>query len=378
MRINSIQYHDKKQEWKCLPIHFFNMTLLVGISGVGKTQILKSLISLKDIAKGKSQDGVAWEISFSNEGAEYLWEGEFELLDKNSFFENIISDNEEDNKPKLIKEVIKLSGKEIAKRDEKEIFFENKKMPKLAPEESLISIFKEEENIKKAFEGFKKIIFRDHTQKEEITFRMLDFSKIKEKHKTLEDIRESDLDTIVKLYCLFENQKETFDLIKEGFIDVFPQIKDVKIEPIKDDNVPSIFSESPIIHIEEKGVNKWIPQNRISSGMLRTFLHISEMYLLNEGTVILIDEFENSLGVNCINALTEDLIFSNNNIQFIATSHHPYIINKIPYEYWKIVTREKGEIITYDAKDFNLGESHHERFMSLINLPKYKQGIVNV
>jgi len=377
MRINSVQYHDKKQEWKYSPIHFFNMTLLVGISGVGKTQILKSLISLKDIAKGKSQDGVAWEISFSNEGAEYLWEGEFELLDKNSFFENIISDDEEDNKPKLIKEIVKLNGKEIAKRDEKEIFFEGKKMPKLAPEESLISIFKEEENIKKAFEGFKKIIFRDHTQKEEITFRMLDFSKIKKKHKTLSDIKESDLDTILKLYCLFESQKKTFNLIKEGFTDVFPQIEDVKIEPIKDDNVPSIFSESPIIHIKEKGVNKWIPQNRISSGMLRTFLHISEMYLLNEGTVILIDEFENSLGVNCINVLTEDLMFENNNLQFIATSHHPYIINQIHYEYWKIVTRKKGEIITYDAKEFNLGESHHERFMNLINLPKYKKGIVH-
>ena len=114
---------------------------------------------------------------------------------------------------------------------------------------------------------------------------------------------------------------------------------------------------------------------KMSSGMFRTFLHVSDMYLLSKGTLVLIDEFENSLGVNCINVLTEDLIFENTNLQFIATSHHPYIINKIPYEHWKIVTRKGGEIRTFDAKEFDLGASNHEKFINLINLPQYKRGI---
>jgi hypothetical protein len=81
------------------------------------------------------------------------------------------------------------------------------------------------------------------------------------------------------------------------------------------------------------------------------------------------------LGVNCINVLTEDLIYENSRLQFIATSHHPYIINKIPYNYWKIITRKGGQIKTHDAKDFDLGASSHERFLNLVNLPQYKSGI---
>ncbi len=109
--------------------------------------------------------------------------------------------------------------------------------------------------------------------------------------------------------------------------------------------------------------------------MIRTFIHISEMYLLSKGTVVLIDEFENSLGVNCIDILTEDLIYEHSRLQFIATSHHPYIINKIPYDYWKIVTRKGGKIKAFNAKEFKLGDSSHERFINLINLPEYKKGI---
>ena len=108
--------------------------------------------------------------------------------------------------------------------------------------------------------------------------------------------------------------------------------------------------------------------------MLKTLMHISELYLSAEGTVILIDEFENSLGVNCIDILS-DLLFDNRKLQFIITSHHPYIINKIGMEYWKIVTRKGGVVTARDAKDYNLGKSRHQAFMQLINLEAYKEGI---
>jgi AAA15 family ATPase/GTPase len=128
------------------------------------------------------------------------------------------------------------------------------------------------------------------------------------------------------------------------------------------------------IQIKEKGVNNWIFQNNISSGMLKTLIHISELYLSPEGTVILIDEFENSLGINCIDVVT-DLLVENRNIQFILTSHHPYIINNIGMEHWKIVTRKGGVVTVIDAKDLNLGKSRHQAFMQLINLEEYSEGI---
>ena len=189
--------------------------------------------------------------------------------------------------------------------------------------------------------------------------------------ETLEQIKESDLATFSKLALIYECSKVTFEEIKERFMEVFPQIEDITVAFVRGNE----HGQSIIIQIKEKGVQKWIPYYRMSSGMLRTLLHIAEMYLWNEGTVILIDEFENSLGLNCIDVLTEDLVYANHHIQFIATSHHPYIINKIPYDYWKIVTRKGSVIKIFDAKAFDMGNSHHDRFMSLINHPFYKQGI---
>jgi hypothetical protein len=55
-------------------------------------------------------------------------------------------------------------------------------------------------------------------------------------------------------------------------------------------------------------------------------------------------------------------------LQFIATSHHPYIINNIPYEYWKIVTRKGGHISIRNASDYNLGKSKQEAFLQLTKI----------
>ena len=104
-------------------------------------------------------------------------------------------------------------------------------------------------------------------------------------------------------------------------------------------------------------------------------MQISELFLCSEGTVILIDEFENSLGINCIDTLIENLLYDNRGLQFIITSHHPYIINSIGMEHWKVVSRNGGTIITQNAKDFKLGKSRHEAFKQLIQLTGYRNGI---
>ena len=387
MKILSLSYKNTFQEWEFEDINFFDLTLLVGISGVGKTQILDSINTLKQVTNGNSINGIEWDINFiANNGDKYRWQGSFEKIPTQS---NILESFEDfpfidDNKNKKIKPKIKNekifindSKTPVTQRKDKKIYFNGNIMPKLSSQESCVNIFKEEDAIKPIYESFKKIVFRDHTQKENIGFGYRGQS-ITKKYQTLDRIRESDLDTIDKLNCLYENVPLVFAQIKEKFIDVFPQVQDIKIEPLRGKNVPSFMIGTPIVTIKETNVDKWIPQQRISSGMLRTFLHISEMFLWSDGTVILIDEFENSLGVNCIDVLTEDLIFENNRIQFIATSHHPYIINKIPYDYWKIITRYGGKIKTYDAKDFDLGDSHHERFMNLINLPLYRKGLTTL
>ncbi|MFM6224699.1 MAG: AAA family ATPase, partial [Dolichospermum sp.] len=59
-----------------------NLTLLVGVSGAGKTQILRAITDLSRIANGKAINGLEWEIKFSTvQGNEFVWEGSFDALE---------------------------------------------------------------------------------------------------------------------------------------------------------------------------------------------------------------------------------------------------------------------------------------------------------
>ena len=179
----------------------------------------------------------------------------------------------------------------------------------------------------------------------------------------------------LKLAIAYKNKMEIFNTVKENFINVFTQVEDIKLEPLEEGDVPFFLRNSPRLQIKEKNVSKWILQNKISSGMFKTLMQISQLFLCAENTVILIDEFENSLGINCIDTLTETLLYDNRDLQFILTSHHPYIINAIGMKYWKVVSRNGGVISTKNAEEYKLGKSRHEAFKQLIQLNDYRKGI---
>ncbi len=67
-------------------------------------------------------------------------------------------------------------------------------------------------------------------------------------------------------------------------------------------------------------------------------------------------------------------------LQFILTSHHPYVINKIPIETWKIVQRAGSTVTLRSARDIPalMGRSRHDAFIRLINLPEFEGGIATV
>jgi predicted ATPase len=371
MKIISLRLKNKFLGWDFDEINLSsNLTLLVGVSGAGKTQILRSIVDLNRIANGKSINGLEWRIIFSTlNGNEFTWEGCFDTIETNE----LNFDEDENLKPSLISE--KLTSKYPAvevllERNEEGIKYKNEFMPKLSSYQSMIFILKEENIIKEAFDALNKIEYRDHTR---TGFNIRSFDKtlssIKNKYKGIDDIVNSEEDIRTKLYLTYENKLDMFNTIKSRFIEIFQQIEDIKVEPLKTDDLPLRITENtPVIFIKEKSVAKWIREDSMSSGMLRVLIHISEIFLLNRGSVLLIDEFENSLGVNCIDILTEDIIHENKNLQFIATSHHPYIINNIPYEYWEIVTRKGGHITIKDASKYKLGKSKQEAFIQLTKI----------
>jgi predicted ATPase len=377
MKIISLRVKNNFFEWDFDEIKFSsNLTLLVGVSGAGKTQILRAILDLRCIANGEAINGFEWKIIFSTvNGTEFIWEGRFDTVETNELsFEDDEKqkDYEQEEKYSLIYEKLTSNNQVLIHRNREEIRFKDSLLPKLSSHESMIYILKEESVIKEAFDALNKIEYRDHTRGRRIRNNSnQSLYSLKNKYKTLDSIVNSDEDIRTKLYLTYENKLDIPEKIKSRFIDIFPQIGDLKLEPFKADIFfPKAMAEKipPVIYIKDKSVPKWIREDRMSSGMLRTIIHIAEIFLANEGSLILIDEFENSLGINCIDILTDDVIHENKTLQFIATSHHPYIINNIPYEYWKIVTRQGGHIRIGNASDYHLGKSKQDAFIQLTKI----------
>jgi len=366
MRIKSLRIKNHFLGWEFEEINFIsNLTLLVGGSGVGKTQILNAINDLKKIANGTSINGLEWSIIFSiDSGEEYKWEGKFESKDYNEVW----STDVDEKGFNLVFEKLTSYIDEgfLFERNPNLIVFRGKTLPKLSSIESMMHILAEEEEIKKVVSAFNKIKLKDNTRKENTQSTIVEtFLEELKQYKKIEYIKNLPLPITAKLYLCQESKRDIFYQIENRFKDIFPQIEAVQIRA-KHSVVFQLVELT--IYIKEKGVPKWIKESRISSGMLRTLIHIAELYLSSNGSVILIDEFENSLGVNCIDILTDDLIHENKSIQFIATSHHPYIINNIPYEYWKIVSRKGGKISVRNAAAHKLGKSKQAAFLQLTKI----------
>ena len=368
MKIKKLEYYDDEYKWRLETVDFLpNLNLLVGVSGVGKTRTLKAIYNLKAIANGASLNGVKWNVCFMSDGDhEYSWMGEFETKeDTISMDEN----SEEDEKVRIVKEQLTCNGSVIIERTDTEIIFNGVKTPKLSPFQSVVELLKQEDIIIPVRKSLNKIILAESGDVDERYWRLPVSIFKKHEKSSLESLKESGLPVPIKLSILYRAFPEKFNQIKEAFIEVFPNVSDIKIEAIQDDNIPMVLSnllkEATTINIKERKVQNWI--ENISSGMLKTLMYISELYLSPDNCIILIDEFENSLGINCLDSVTE-LISDNQNSQFIITSHHPYIINNFSPACWKIVTR-KGSLVTVkDAKDFHISETRQKAFIDLINV----------
>ncbi len=366
MYIKSLTYENQSTGWKLEKIEFNNpLTLLVGVSGVGKTQILKALLNIKKISQGESLNSLKWEIEFiTSIGNNCKWSGQFENK------EFVLKEDEIN----IINEQLLINNELIIDRNENGILFHNEKTIDLSPQESIISLLKVQKEIKEIYKNFKSDF--NSNVGDEIYSVGFDFDdeQVKynlEKYKTIESIRNSSESIENKLFFLFKNKPESFKEIATSFIDIFPHIESVEIELV---NVMRITFDISL-KIKEKNVSGWVSDSKISSGMLKTFFHIAELYLCADNSVILIDEFENSLGINCIDELTSSILTSERNLQFIITSHHPYIINDIGFAHWKIVTRKGSVVKTTDAEKLGIGRSKHQAFTQLANLTAYSEGI---
>ena len=366
MRIKSLSFKNTISGWNVNNLHFDNLTLLVGASGVGKTKILTALQQLASVANGSAYDAIEWAIVFEQDGNEYEWSGQFSKRPEGelSLFE-IPKDTV------FLKEMLFCNGDIVVERNNSEMRYNDVLTVKLDQTRSAIALLSEEEVLKPVVSAFNKIrVLRNNVggfilRNNEIdSVNKLDVKSVR---------RNKGLSPVQMLYMLRVNNLPEFESIKEDFIHIFPFVSDLDV------SVRKIFDDisSPYIRIRERGVSTWIAQEEMSSGMIRTLLQITELDMAEDGDVFLMDEFENGLGVNCIDKLADMIINPDKDIQVIVTSHHPYIINSIPMDNWKVVVRNRLDVRVLSAKQIRVGDhSKHDAFMQLINTNAFKSGVL--
>ena len=367
MKFKSISATDKISGWNVENIHFNPMlTLLVGASGVGKTRILNLINVLCQIAQGKSFNGFAWKVEFEQDSHQYVWEGEFESKKES---EEIILDMTE-KKYSLVQESLSDNGDVVVSRTKDKFIYMEREMVKLDSTMSAVQLLKEENSINPIQSGFGQCYSLDVADTSMQTSPIIDVYK-RNFHSIGVIKLLTFLSPLERFFLLRENKLKEFDLICQKFQDIFPNVEKL------DFTLAKTFKDAiiPILILKEKNVDSWIRQDGISSGMMRTLLQIITLVLANDGDVIMIDEFENGLGVNCINELADLIMEPEADIQVVMTSHHPYIINAIPVKDWKILTRNGSDVHVHTAEELHIGKhSKHEAFMQLLQTPEYRTG----
>ena len=362
MKIIKFSFENNHTDWKLAETDFHpHLNLLVGASGVGKTKILNALKAAISVASGTKFNTLfdtKWALEFElNAESNCEWKIEFAAQK---------GDRNGSEMPLIIYELLSINKEILFERNREDTFFKGKLTLHLNREESLISVLNEENAVKEIYNAFIKqprsmeSNIKDYNQTSELFTKTL--GELALNYANINELRNFNQSLWVKLALLYAIDLKAFNQLKNIFIEIFPTVENIKFDVAKLSNGITLF------FIKERGVKNWISQYDISAGMFKTFIELGRVYLSPNNSLILIDEFENSLGVNCIDTVTESIINSNRNNQFIITSHHPYIINNIPVKNWKIVSRKGGLVRTHNAGEFGIGNSRLSAFLELQQL----------
>ncbi len=410
MTIKSFAFHDRARGWSLREMELGSLNLLVGVSGVGKTRILECLRNVRRAALFSPDDvnGCTWTLRLEIDDKTYVWSAETSTVAQELW---AIEEEQEENSyepedfykpedsyeqadsdaPRFVRESIEVVGAGLlVERSNGEFLFDGNHLPRLKSTESAINILRNEEKIRPFYRALSSFVFSETEDSLRKTTEITALHRSLKKRPKMEDIQSAVEHSLLdRLYLLQKVHSGHFENIKKDFLDIFPSVEDVGLveqhpvdigDLIAADQGPDrtlYVANYAALGLKEAGVSSWIFQDRMSSGMLRVLTHLVEIALAPRGTVIAIDEFENSLGVNCLPQITDRFLERAQDLQLILTSHHPYVINNIPHRHWKLVTRRESVVSVTDAvaiPSFNTS-SAQDKFIQLLNAPEYEEGI---
>ena len=389
MTITKFEFIDHFRDWQLNEAAFSNFNLLVGPSGVGKTRILKALEKVCNVGLNKVYaNGCHWKLEMQFAGDTFLWEAETSIVPEARYEHDGDKRKQSTAEPHFLKEQVIVNDEILIDRLDDQFIFEKTRLPKLKNTESAISLLNNEESIAPLYQALSRVTFFDEDIGQTLipygipVFDTID--SIRQRYPSLDKLRQATgLPILLKAYLIQEDYPDEFRRITADYMDIFDTVVEVKIDklsrfdPLALRERPPVAQEWLVLAVKEEQINDWIISPRLSSGMLRTLIHLLELAMTGPGGVIMIDEFENSLGVNCLPMLTEHFLLRSGELQFILTSHHPYVINNVPMNRWKIVTRNGSavNVLDRDAVPALNTTSSQEQFILLMNLKEYEAGV---
>ena len=384
MRIHSLEFEDKTAGRVIKKINFDKLNLLVGISGAGKTQILKTLSKLANIAA--NDEVLDFEghfiIKFSIDNMdkiaedwapkEIVWElTSVEIKSENELSHNSFLSSHSFGKRYFFieKEIIQFDRENIIDRDKEHLLIKGEKQSSnfLVGEKSAIAILSLGElNMIKT--NFLKIVsyYRQRQELSPVLFngdlkRQIMTKDYKSFPPAFFKIVISFIPTLAQIYVVKKLNSELFQDLIFDLQNIFPSVEDIDV----------METENGILNLAVKENGKLLNKDSVSSGLLKTIYIVTVVRFSIGNTVVLLDEIENGLGINCLDEITQYIIQSADitNSQFILTSHHPYIINQISESNWKIISQKNGVISSASAQDIGIDtvNNRQEKFFQLMN-----------
>ncbi|PSU75705.1 hypothetical protein CTM93_19735 [Photobacterium phosphoreum] len=372
MFIKRFNLKDSIRNLEISDIDFTKLNVLVGTSGAGKTTIMTALFSITRIADGESSPADSWSIEFiDNDNKEIIWSGRFSG--------EIDLDKEDNDIAELIEEKIIIDGIVVLEKKDGKTTLNNNPLPVLDKYKSNVYLLREDDELMSIYQAMQSIIIvqndsRAHVSEASIPIMSKKLPKKvgaffkKNKDSSINDYCSiyNDLDCRSKIFFAKQYDKEKFDEFLFVYTSIFSNVDCINIKKYNGVKKQNGIQMQHGFHLNLKlNDGTIVEQEDISSGMFKTMMLLSDLMFSSKFTVLLIDEVENSLGVNCLPDIIQEI--KSSDFQCIISTHHPKIINDIPPKNWLIVSREKGNISASKSTEIINSTSHHDKFIQLIN-----------
>lgn len=371
MKILYYEYSDPTCSYTPIELHAVN--LFVGATGSGKTRFFNTIFSLfSAISAGASLATGKWDVRFEADSKIYRYQVQ---VDGQIFSSEVLS------------QLLEGEEQTLVERKDGDVFFSGAKLPRLAYATSTLFTLREDPLVSPVHLAASSFVRRNFSGDELLNAAAV--SKMSPEVLAKID-REKDLNVhslltyplSVRLKILEKSFKRQYQFVQQAFKQLFPSVTAIEVMtgadfPAYNVQMPQVGGDIIVAAIKEKGIQSFTPLPELSSGMLKVLLILTDLALLKKGSVYMIDEYENSLGVNAIDFLPELLLEYQEKIQFLIISHHPYLINNISMKDWFVFGRHGNAVkIKFgDEITERYSRSKQQAFIKLVNDPFYTEGM---